>query len=39
MKSAPARLMEVSVSSATRFSSIQPFFAAALIIANSPETW
>ena len=36
--SAPARLMLVSSSSTTRFSSIQPFCAAALTIEYSPDT-
>ena len=38
MMSAPARFMLVSVSSTMRFSSIQPFAAAALTIAYSPLT-
>ena len=37
--SAPARLMLVSVSSATVRRSIQPLAAAAAIIEYSPETW
>src|ERR1700761_9423419 len=36
MRSAPARFMEVSVSNIAFSSSIQPIFAAALIIAYSP---
>ena len=38
MKSAPARRMDVSVSSMIRSPSIQPFCAAAMIIENSPLT-
>ena len=38
MMSAPARFMLVSVSRTMRFSSIQPFAAAALTIAYSPLT-
>ena len=37
--SAPARRMLVSDSSAAARPSIQPFAAAALIIAYSPDTW
>jgi len=36
--SAPARLMPVKISSATRFSSIHPFSAAAFTTENSPLT-
>src|SRR5205807_1781711 len=36
--SAPARLIPVSISRATRRSSIQPLWAAAFTIANSPLT-
>jgi len=39
MPSAPARLIEVSASSAQARSSSQPFPAAAFSIAYSPLTW
>ena len=39
MMSAPARLIAVTCSSATARPSIQPFAAAALTIAYSPDTW
>jgi len=39
MRSAPALLMQVSVSKTVSFSLIQPCSAAAFIIAYSPLTW